>query len=94
MEDLIREPIISVGILCAPEISVDFSGSFVCKDLGLKYSGHKNVTLKNGAATIDGLDVTSLVFEPANGHSDFSIDNVQIGIGFHWDRRMRQTFGG
>lgn len=94
MEDLIKEPIISVGILRASEISVDFSESFVCKDLGLKYSGHKEVTLKNGVPTIDGLDVTGLVFEPANGHSDFSIDNVQIGIGFHWDRRMRQTFGG
>ena len=94
MEDLIKEPIISVGILRASEISVDFSESFVCKDLGLKYSGHKEVTLKNGVPTIDGLDVTGLLFEPANGHSDFSIDNVQIGIGFHWDRRMRQTFGG
>ncbi len=94
MEHMINEPIISVGIVCAPEITIDFPDSFICKDLGLKFSGHNVVTFKNGAATIGGLDVTNLVFEPVNGHSNFSIENVQIGIGFHWDRQMRQTFGG
>ncbi len=94
MEQLINEPIISVGVVCSSEIIVDFHDDFICTDLGVKYSGRNVVKFKNGAATIEGLDVTGLVLEPVNGHSYFSLENVQIGIGFHWDRQMRQTFGG
>lgn len=42
------------------------------------------------------VDVTDARFEPEEGNTEatFCILNVQIGIGFHWDRREDQLFNG
>ncbi|MGN0029815.1 MAG: SpoIID/LytB domain-containing protein [Marinilabiliaceae bacterium] len=94
MNNLPQEPVISVGIVKAESISVSFNGAFRCKAVGGEFKGLRSVSVSSGRAFLDGVDVTGALFEPANASANFSLLDVQIGIGFHWDRKERQTFAG
>ncbi len=91
------EPMIHVGIVRAPSVVVNFSRPFSCisnKGVKSNYKGECTFSLRNGLIMCDGQDVSGLVFEPSSESALFSIQDVQIGIGFHWDKRERQTFAG
>ena len=94
MDRLQKEPLISVGIVHAVSVEVDFRHGFKCKDSGLVVKGCHTVSYDNGCAMLDGTDVSGLMFTPLSEAGVFSLMNVQIGIGFHWDRHETQTFAG
>lgn len=94
MNTLQCEPRISVGIIKADCISVCFNTAYGCPASGRDYKGLFNVTVAGGRAVLDGLDVTDSLFESSSSSANFSLLDVQIGIGFHWDRKERQTFAG
>src|SRR5213594_3261230 len=74
---------ISVGLMEAqPAVQVELMGTFI-DAAGRSYTAGRHrftsdVTLKPG-------DVSS---------SAFALDNITIGIGFHWERKERQVFRG
>lgn len=94
MQVLPNEPNISVGIVKADSISVSFNHAYRSLSLNHELKGLYSVAVKDGKAVLDGADVTNSIFDPVSSSATFSIQDVQIGIGFHWDRRERQTFAG
>lgn len=89
-----NEPCISVGIVKADAITVNFNHAYRSLSVDHELKGRYEVTVKDGCAILDGIDVTNSFFDPVNSSSTFSLLDVQIGIGFHWDRKESQTFGG
>lgn len=81
------EPLVKVGILTAPAITVRFSGSFI-----------DSLTSQpvTGLLTIDSLgdsrERTFVPVDPAQGR--FELSDVTIGVDFHWQRHENQTFAG
>lgn len=74
-------PKVSVGILRAPEIRFSTSDKI------------ETVTYSDGMISWQGHLYQELVFSPKyNG--TFSLYDVVIGIGFHWERKETQTFHG
>lgn len=87
-----QEPIISVGILCAPTIEFTLNGQYIHN--GQTISGRHKVQLIDGTTKFDGTPCEQLDFIPSNKENTFSIHSVVIGIGFHWERSETQTFQG
>lgn len=102
-----NQPIIRVGILQNQEtISFNLIGDYILNDK-LKLSDRKFVALPNGKNVIlreNNQFVFSdeeLKFVPLRINSDvekaeykFEVENVLIGIDFHWEQRETETFEG
>ena len=71
---------ISVGILSAPTICVDFNGAWTANGQRLEDS------------TVTVCTPTEIV--PVSADATFTLHDVVIGIGYHWQRQERQTFRG
>lgn len=84
---IMKQPVIDVGILTADKIVVVFRGDFI------KVPGSERVT---GEVTFSAEKFKSDVrFKPSDPEScEFEIRNVVIGKGFHWERREDQAFKG
>ena len=94
-----HEPLILVGILEGrPEIRGRFNGPFRLDQTGERrgpfraFISDGHVALACGAETVsaNGMSIRCLPSEDAT----FSLDDVTIGIDFHWERRETQTFSG
>ena len=73
---------VSVGLLEArPEVEAELIGDF-SDPAGKPYAGGRH---RFSSAT---------TLTPAASSSAFAIDDVTIGIGFHWERKERQVFRG
>ena len=77
-----KEREVRVGILKAPEVRVVFHSTYL-QD-GQSYDGEYCFT----PATEERL------FVPADPGATFTLKDVVIGIGFHWERKEDQTFCG
>lgn len=92
--NITTEPTISVGVMSLPEIRVRFLRPYIMKESGEKLEG--SITLKRSGAGIACQDVVypSVTFIPADGNGDFELENVTIGVNFHWERNENQRFAG
>ncbi len=88
------EPTISVGIVRASRLTIDLQGQFDCRAANQQFSGRLDVSFCNGHVVINGQIADNWHFIPESDSSRFVIHNVEIGIGFHWDKRENQVFGG
>ncbi len=88
------EPTISVGIVRASRLTIDLQGQFDCRAANQQFSGRLDVSFSNGHVVINGQIADNWHFIPESDSSRFVIHNVEIGIGFHWDKRENQVFGG
>lgn len=86
------EPKVSVGILWNKEISFALKGDYSCN--GAPIEGEQKVSLKDGKIEWDGANYTELSFEPQKDTSSFELQDVVIGINFHWERKENQVFQG
>lgn len=94
-----KVPEIEVGILSAKEIEFHFNAPYVCSDNSLFEGDGKAVFLTNEEALliINGEEkrlTLPAVFAPMEGAACFDLENVIIGIQFHWERKERQRFKG
>lgn len=90
---LLGEPQVQVGILTAPAVAVTLHGDFLCG--GKSVSGVVNATLSaDSKVEWQGCEYDELLFEPIGDEALFDVDNVVIGVNFHWERRERQRFAG
>lgn len=92
------EPSVSVGIMHDAEIRFVLHGEFLSHAIeGKKFSGEYAVSITDdGKLLFGGERYDVLDFYPARRRTDiyFTLKDVAIGIGFHWERHENQSFAG
>ncbi len=83
---------IDVGILLSDSVAFSFNGEYRCR--GSICNGRHTVSAVEGKLHWNGAICDRLLFEPCSGESFFTIENVVIGIDFHWQRKVDQSFKG
>ena len=91
-DDWKQEPVVSVGIVSGDEIHFQLNGTYT---IGNKeVTGKQTVTLKAGRVLWNSTDYTELCFTPQADNVSFTLEDVTIGVDFHWERKEAQTFLG
>ena len=99
---LIDEPIITVGIMHAERIGFFFDSPFRCAEMpNITFDGEYEVLLsENGRVSFFEQEFDSLHFTPieeqdyTSEDGYFELEDVVIGINFHWERKETQRFKG
>ena len=87
-----KEPQVSVGIMHSTEIHFNLRGYFISAQ-GL-VSGNQIVKWTPGGVEWQGVRYGQLFFIPQGKGTYFTLEDVTIGVQFHWERRENQTFTG
>lgn len=88
------EPQIAVGILSEKEIRFSFPDEFISSD-GMAISGIQQAVYQKGKIHWQEKVYDELSFTPQkNTTSFFELQDVTIGINFHWERKEVQRFKG
>lgn len=88
----LQEPRVAVGITSGPEVAFTLEGSFMVD--GTLQTGPQTVRAKDGRLLWQENSYDTLTFAPHSPQSSFTLPEVTIGIGFHWERQEAQTFEG
>ena len=87
-----EEPIVSVGIVSASKLCFSLNVPYaVCS---LERCGKQVVELSEGRILWENNFYDELLFEPNDTQSSFTLEDVTIGVNFHWERKEAQTFLG
>ena len=87
-----EEPIVSVGIVSASKLCFSLNAPYtVC---GSQRYGNQVVELSEGRILWENALYDELLFEPTDAQSSFTLEDVTIGVNFHWERKEAQTFLG
>ena len=87
-----EEPIVSVGIVSASKLCFSLNAPYtVC---GSQRYGKQVVELSEGRILWENTLYDELLFEPTDAQSSFTLEDVTIGVNFHWERKEAQTFLG
>lgn len=88
------EPQIAVGILSGKEIQFFFPDEFISSD-EMAISGMQQAVYRRGKICWQEKEYDELSFTPQrNTSSFFELQDVTIGINFHWERKEVQRFKG
>ncbi len=91
-DDWKQEPIVSVGIVSGEEIRFQLNGTYT---IGNKeVTGRQIVKFKDGQILWDSAAYQELCFTPQNDNISFTLEDVTIGVDFHWERKEAQIFLG
>lgn len=85
-------PLVTVGIMHAPQLQVVFNGTYHCN--GTTVEGEQSLQLTEGNINWQGGHWQELEFVPADDDASFTLRGVTIGVSFHWRRQEDQTFKG
>ena len=85
-------PTVTVGIVSAQEIKFSLNGAYSVD--GIEFKGAQVATIENGAIVWNEKQYNQLIFKPLTDNSSFTIEDVTIGVDFHWNRKENQTFRG
>ena len=87
-----EQPIVSVGIVSASKLCFSLNAPYtVC---GSQCCGKQVVELSEGRILWENALYDELLFEPTDTQSSFTLEDVTIGVNFHWERKEAQTFLG
>jgi len=92
-----QEPQIRVGIMYEPEIIFRLNETYLLAPKGIPYERIQKVNYRDGKIWLNDepVDDEILVFNPVRYHeASFELNDVTIGIHFHWERKEDQTFKG
>lgn len=87
-----NEPQIRVGILPAKHITFTLEGNYTLG--GVTVSGRHSVEQRDERIVFDGKEYETLLFEAADDKATFELEDVVIGVNFHWERKENQRFKG
>ena len=87
-----KEPQVSVGIMHSTEIHFNLRGYFISAQ-GL-VSGNQIVKYVSVGVEWNGVRYGQLFFIPQGKGTYFTLEDVTIGLQFHWERRENQSFMG
>ena len=91
-DDWKHEPIVSVGIVSGDEIRFQLNGTYT---IGNKeVTGKHIVKFKDGQILWNSMVYQELCFTPQDDDISFTLEDVTIGVDFHWERKEAQTFLG
>lgn len=92
METNIQKPqaILSVGIVSLPELKFEFKTPY--KFAGKTYQGQYSATVSDGKICFEGNLYDEVVFRHEGENPSFELQNVTIGVNFHWNRQETQIF--
>ncbi len=92
LKRLATQPEVKVGIVSATELHFSLNGEYTAK--GNDITGPQVVTFSEGSILWRGTQYRSLSFHPKNAEASFTLEDVIIGVNFHWERKQTQTFAG
>lgn len=84
---------VDIGILLADDIEFVLSGSFACNGNNVN-AGSYEVKMSEGFLLFMENHCNRLHFVPSSPDCRFTLCNVVIGLGFHWERKQKQAFEG
>lgn len=87
-----EEPVVRVGLLSANHVRFTLQGGYTAK--GQAASGQQEVSCEDGSVLWNGRHYSSLTFHPQNDAAHFTLQEIAIGIGFHWERQVACTYPG
>lgn len=91
------EPHLRIGIMYEPEIIFRLNETYLLAPNGIPYEGIQKVNYREGKIWLNDelVDEETLVFKPVRYHeASFELNDVTIGIQFHWERKEDQSFKG
>ena len=89
-----QESVITVGILSGKEIGFSFPKEFISSD-GIAICGIQQAVYRKGKICWQEKEYDELSFTPQQDTSSFfELQDVTIGINFHWERKEVQRFKG
>ncbi|MBO4827085.1 MAG: DUF4922 domain-containing protein [Prevotella sp.] len=88
----LHEPDVAVGIVSGQEIRFTLNHPYTAK--GNTLTGQQTVQFAEGSIVWNGNQYRELTFVPAMPEASFSLEDVTIGINFHWQRQETQVFQG
>lgn len=89
-----QEPVITVSILSGKEIGFSFPKEFISSD-GIAICGIQQAVYRKGKICWQEKEYDELSFTPQQDTSSFfELQDVTIGINFHWERKEVQRFKG
>ena len=84
-----------VGIMNEPVIEFILNNDYVINNGDRHVTGHQLVRAEGGKVLWNGELYDELIFRPINEDVDsFTLQDVTIGVSFHWRRKEDQTFRG
>ncbi|MDP2887745.1 MAG: SpoIID/LytB domain-containing protein [Bacteroidota bacterium] len=92
-----KEPQISIGIMYQPEIIFRLNERYLLAPNGVPFEKLQKVNYRDGKIWLNDemTDEEELLFEPVRYHeASFELNDVTIGIKFHWERKEDQVFKG
>ena len=87
-----KEPEVKVGIVSGQRIHFSLNKPYLAK--GETVIGEQEVEFSEGGVLWNGNQYSSLTFHPQSADASFSLNDVTIGVNFHWERKETQTFLG
>ena len=87
-----KEPEVKVGIVSGQKIHFSLNKPYLAK--GETVIGEQEVEFSEGGVLWNGNQYSSLTFHPQSADASFSLNDVTIGVNFHWERKKTQTFLG
>lgn len=87
-----EEPEVSVGIVSGQRMAFTLNTPYAAK--GELIEGRQAVEFSEGGILWRGNQYRELLFTPQGEGASFSLEDVAIGVNFHWERRETQTFRG
>ena len=87
-----KEPNVTVGIVSGEKISFSLNKPYIAK--GEVITGDQVVEFSEGGILWRGTQYRNLTFTPQAEGASFSLNDVTIGVNFHWERKETQTFEG
>ena len=87
-----HEPLVKVGIVSAKQIRFTLNGPYSAK--GEVIEGTQEVAFFEGGISWNGSLYRELRMVPIAPDASFSLEDVVIGVNFHWERKETQTFQG
>lgn len=87
-----EEPIVSVGIVSTSKLCFSLNAPYTVR--GSQRCGKQVVELSEGRILWENALYDELLFEPTDAQSSFTLEDVTIGVNFHWERKEAQTFLG
>ena len=87
-----KQPNVTVGIVSGQEIRFSLNKPYLAK--GETVVGEQVVEFSEGGVLWNGNQYSKLTFHPQSADASFSLNDVTIGVNFHWERKETQTFLG
>ena len=88
----VHEPSVTVGVVSGEELHFSFNKPYSVN--GEKVNGVQTVRYSEDEIVWNGSRYRKLVFQPQFNDDSFTLDDVTIGVHFHWERKEKQTFLG